>query len=309
MRRSTGIAFVALAAALWGTDALFRKPLADSTPVATIVFGEHVVLVAITLPFLVPALVAVFALGRRYVLAGVMIGAGASAVATILFTQAFVDSANPVTPVVLQKVQPVIAVIGAWVILRERPRPLFGVYLGAALFGTWLMAFPSPTSNVFDDWNATAKPVLFALGAACLWAFGTVLGRYLMRRMRFQHVTTLRFAFGLPASALALLVLGEPAFTTAHDFLWITVLALVTGAVAVSLYYYGLRSTPAVAATLAELAFPVTAALVGYLAFDATLTSTQWLGVAVTTAVVALLPARRRDIVVEPVPTPVPATA
>src|SRR5215218_3126737 len=184
VRRSTGIVLVALAAALWGTDALFRKPLADSTPVATIVFGEHVVLVAITLPFLVPALVAVFALGRRYVLAAVMIGAGASAVATILFTQAFVDSANPVTPVVLQKVQPVIAV-----------------------FGTWLMAFPSPTSNVFDDWNATAKPVLFALGAACLWAFGTVLGRYLMRRMRFQHVTTLRFAFGLPASALALLVL------------------------------------------------------------------------------------------------------
>jgi drug/metabolite transporter (DMT)-like permease len=299
---------VALAAALWGTDALFRKPLADSTPVATIVFGEHVVLFAITLPFLVPALAAVIGLGRRYVLAAVMIGAGASAVATILFTQAFVDSANPVTPVVLQKVQPIVAVIGAWVVLKERPRPLFGVFLVAALAGVWLIAFPSPTTNVFADWNATVKPVLFALGAACLWAFGTVLGRYLMRRMRFQHVTTLRFAFGLPASALALLILGDPAFTTAHDFLWITILALVTGLVAVSLYYYGLRTTPAVAATLAELTFPVTAALVGYLAFDATLTSTQWLGVAVTTTVVALLPSRQREVV-DIAPAPVPAAA
>jgi drug/metabolite transporter, DME family len=299
---------VALAAALWGTDALFRKPLADSTPVATIVFGEHVVLFAITLPFLLPALAAVIGLGRRYVLAAVMIGAGASAVATILFTQAFVDSANPVTPVVLQKVQPIVAVIGAWVVLKERPRPLSGVFLVAALAGVWLIAFPSPTSNVFKDWNATVKPVLFALGAACLWAFGTVLGRYLMRRMRFQHVTTLRFAFGLPASALALLILGDPAFTTAHDFLWITVLALVTGLVAVSLYYYGLRTTPAVAATLAELTFPVTAALVGYLAFDATLTSTQWLGVAVTTTVVALLPSRQREVV-DVAPAPVPAAA
>ena len=108
---------------------------------ATIVFGEHVVLAAITLPFLVPALVAVFGLGRRYVLAAVMIGAGASAVATILFTQAFVDSANPITPVVLQKVQPLVAVIGAWFILRERPRPLFGLYLAGGLVGTWLMAF------------------------------------------------------------------------------------------------------------------------------------------------------------------------
>jgi drug/metabolite transporter (DMT)-like permease len=126
--------------------------------------------------------------------------------------------------------------------------------------------------------------------------------------MRFEHVTTLRFAFGLPASAIALLVLGGPAFAGAHDSLWIAILALVTGAVALSLYYYGLRVTPAIAATLAELAFPVTAALVGYLAFDATLTSTQWLGVAVTTTVVALLPVRPRDVV-DPAPTPAPAPA
>ena len=270
MRRSTGIAFVAAAAALWGTDALWR-------------------------------------LGWRYILAAVAIGAGASAVATILFTQAFVNSASPVTPVVLQKVQPLVAVIGAWIILGERPRRLFGLYLAGALAGAWLIAFPSPT-GALDDWGATTKPVLFALGAACLWAFGTVLGRYLTQRLRFQHVTTLRFAFGLPASGIALLILGGPAFAGAHDSLWIAILALVTGAVALSLYYYGLRVTPAVAAALAELAFPVTAALVGYLAFDATLTSTQWLGVAVTTTVVALLPARPKDVVdVRPAPVPAPA--
>jgi DME family drug/metabolite transporter len=296
MRRSTGIVLVAVAAALWGTDALFRKPLADSTSVATIVFGEHVVLVAIALPLLVPALRAVWRLGWRHLAAAVAIGAGASAVATILFTQAFVDSANPVTPVVLQKVQPVVAVVGAWIVLGERPRPRFGLYLAGALVGTWLIAFPSPTGRVFEGWNATLEPVLFALGAACLWAFGTVLGRYLTRSLRFEHVTTLRFAFGLPASGVALLVLGGPAIASAHDSLWIAILALVTGAVALSLYYYGLRSTPAVAATLAELAFPVTAAFVGYLAFDATLTSTQWLGVGVTTLVVGLLPARPRDV-------------
>lgn len=307
MRRSTGIAFVAAAAALWGTDALWRKPLADSTSVATIVFGEHLLLAAITLPLLVPALRALWRLGWRYILAAVAIGAGASAVATILFTQAFVNSASPVTPVVLQKVQPIVAVIGAWIILRERPRRLFGLYLAGALAGAWLIAFPSPT-GALDDWSATTKPVLFALGAACLWAFGTVLGRYLTQRLRFQHVTTLRFAFGLPASAIALLILGGPAFASAHDSLWIAILALVTGAIALSLYYYGLRATPAIAAALAELTFPVTAALVGYLAFDATLSSTQWLGVAVTTTVVALLPARPKDVVdVAPAPVPAPA--
>ncbi len=305
-RRSLGIALVAVAAALWGTDALFRRPLAHSTGVSTIVFGEHVVLVLVTLPFLLPSARALLRLGWRYLLAALVIGAGSSAVATILFTQAFVSSANPVTPVVLQKVQPIVAVLAAWLVLRERPRARFGFYLAGALAGTWLMAFPSPVHHVFADWNATVRPVLFSLGAAVLWALGTVLGRYLTRRLRFEHVTTLRFAFGLPASAIAVWVLGDPFFSSAHDSVWIAILALVTGAIALALYYYGLRSTPAVAATIAELAFPVTAAIVGYAAFGATLDSTQWLGVGVTTAVVTLLPVRSRDVIA-PVPAPAPA--
>ena len=60
-----------------------------------------------------------------------MIGAGSSALATILFTQAFVDR-DPVTPVVLQKVQPLIAVSLAAALLGERPRGRFGVFSPAA---------------------------------------------------------------------------------------------------------------------------------------------------------------------------------
>jgi len=122
-------------------------------------------------------------------------------------------------------------------------------------------------------------------------------------------VTTLRFAFGLPASAIALLVLGDPAFSSAHDSLWIAVLALVTGAIALSLYYFGLRNTPAIAATIAELAFPVTAAIVGYVAFGARLTATQWIGVGVTTLVVAMLPARPPNTVELTMPAQLPAAA
>ena len=301
MQRSIGITLVAVAAALWGLDAWIRRPLAHSTAVATIVFGEHLVLVAVTLPLLLGALAALFRLGWRYILAAVVIGAGSSAVATILFTQAFVDG-DPITPVVLQKLQPVIAVVAARLVLGERPRPRFALYLVPALVGAWLIGVPRP----FHPSAHGVKPTLFALGAAGLWALGTVLGRYLAQRLAFQHVTTLRFAFGLPASAIALLVLGAPAFASGHDTLWIAVLALVTGLVALSLYYYGLRTTPAVAATLAELAFPITTVLVGYFKFGFTLTGWQWVGVAVTTLVVALLPVRPYDPV-EYVPAPAPA--
>jgi len=301
MQRSLGVTLVAVAAALWGLDAWIRRPLAQSTEVATIVFGEHLVLVAITFPLLFAALPALFRLGPRYILAAVVIGAGSSAVATILFTQAFVEG-DPVTPVVLQKLQPVIAVIAARIVLGERPRPRFLLFLVPALLGAWLIGVPDP----FHPSAHGLQPTLYALAAATLWALGTVLGRYLSRRMRFQHITALRFAFGLPASAIALLVLGAPAFASGHDTFWIAVLALVTGLVALSLYYYGLQTTPALAATLAELAFPITAVLVGYFKFGFTLTGWQWVGVALTTLVVALLPVRPYSEI-EYVPAPAPA--
>ena len=290
-----GVALVSVAAAMWGTDALFRRPLAQSTTPATIVFGEHVVLVLVTLPFVVPSLVALWRAGGRYVAAGVLVGAGASAAATILFTQAFVHG-NPITPVVLQKVQPLVAVAGAWIVLGEEPRKRFAWFLLPALAGVWLIAFPHP----FQVSASGLEPILEALGAALLWGLGTVFGRYLGRELRFEQVTSVRFSFGLVASAVALPLVGAPAFSNAHDSLWIAVLALVTGAAALALYYYGLRRTPAALAALGELAFPLTASLVGYLAFGATLRWTQWAGVLLTVAVVSLLPAGRKDVVKVP---------
>ena len=302
MRRPIGILVVAFAAALWGLDSLIRGPLAKTTTPTTIVFGEHLVLVALTLPFAVAALTAVVRLGWRHVLAAIAVGAGASAVATILYTQALFAHFDFVTPAVLQKSQPVFALLGAMVVLGERPRRSYAIYFVAALAGTWFMGLKHP----FHPEAHGLVTMAYALGAAFLWGTGTVFGRYLARDMRFEHVATLRFMFGLAASAIALLVVGVPAFASWHDSFWIGVLALVTGFAAMLLYYYGLRSTPAVAATLAVLAFPITAALVGYFKFGQALTGWQWAGLAVTSVVVALLPVRPQDVEA-PVAAPVPA--
>jgi drug/metabolite transporter (DMT)-like permease len=74
------------------------------------------------------------------------------------------------------------------------------------------------------------------------------------------------------------------------------------------IYYFGLRWTPAVLATIAELAYPITAVLIGYFKFGQTLTGWQWFGVALTAIVVALLPARPRDAV-DPVAAAAPQPA
>jgi drug/metabolite transporter (DMT)-like permease len=296
---TVGVVAVAVAAGLWGTDALLRNPLAESTQAATIVFGEHVVLVALVFPLIGTALAALWRAGPRYVAAGVVVGAGASALATILFTEAFVQG-GPVTPVVLQKVQPLVAVLLAAAILGERPRPRFGLFLLGGVAGVWLTVFPRP----FDVSVHGAEPALLALAAAGLWALGTVLGRFLALELPFQQVTAVRFTFGLPAAFLAVLVLGAPFTASWHDLLFIALLAVVTGLVALLLYYYGLRRTPASIAAIAELTFPVVAILVGYLAFGETLTGSQLAGVALTSSVVALLPVRAPALVeARPVPS------
>ncbi len=277
-QRKTGIALVALAAALWGTDALFRRGLALELPAATVVFFEHLVLVVVTAPWLIRSYQKVLRLGVGDWVALVLIGAGASATATILFTAAF-SYGDPNTPLLLQKLQPLVAVLGARLLLGEALLPRFWLFLATGLGGAYLIAFPDPLQVSVSQ----LAPALLAVGAAALWGMGTVLGRRMSGSLEFRELTAWRFAIGMPVAGLIwLLQPGAPVGVTGgQDVLAIVVLALVPGLGAMLLYYRGLSRTPASAATVAELAFPLSAAMVNYLAFGAVLTFSQWVGVLV----------------------------
>jgi drug/metabolite transporter (DMT)-like permease len=300
-----GVVLVAIAAAMWGTDPIIRKTMSFTTSATTIVFGEHVFLAALTLPFLLPALRAVFRAGWSYVAAAAVVGAGASAVATILFTDALIGHSDFITPVVIQKVQPLVAVAGAAILLGERPRARFVWFFLPALVGFWLVNQAHP----LDPSAKGAVVIAEATGAAVLWALGTVLGRYLSRRLEFQHIVTLRFFFGLVASAIALPVMGASAYSNGHDTLLILYLALATGLVALALYYYGLQKTPAVLSSLAELTYPAVAVIAGIYAYNQHLRWTQWLGVAAILGAVTLLPVQQQRAVVDAPAELVPAPA
>lgn len=283
---------VALAAALWGTSALMREPLTGDLGMAssTVVFAEHFVLVLCLLPWLPAALRAWWASSIRTRVAIVVIGAGASALATTLFTAAFATGfamdgrPDVITPVALQKLQPLIAVLLAAVILGELVRPIFWMFAVPALAGAWFLAFPEP----FDVTLRTAEASLLALGAAALWASGTVLGRFVGSELSATHITTLRFLFGLLTMIVVVGVRSEP-YTVPWDAVpYIVPLALIVGLLALSLYYRGLRHTPASRATFAELAFPMTAAAVG-VALGRNLTWNQWVGFAILLVAVTVL--------------------
>jgi drug/metabolite transporter, DME family len=279
---------VALGAGLWGTDSLFRKGLAAETSAATLVFAEHLVLVLVLAPFWGRALRAFRGTTVRARLAVVAIGVGASAVATTLFTLAFQLSAEQgdfVTPVVTQHLQPLFAILGAVLLLRERIRARFLLFAVPALVGVWLLAFPHPFSvQMTGVWV-----VLLALGAAALWAGGTVLGRYVAPTIPAVELTTLRFVFGLPTAAVIVAISGKswwvPDLGSSFAVLG---LALVPSLLALVLYYLGLRRTAASRATLAELAYPLVGAFVG-IWLGTPLDASQWAGFVILVASVTAL--------------------
>lgn len=270
---------VAIAASLWGISSLWRGPLAREYPSLTIVFWEHLVLTLLTLWWLVPAIRRLAVASTRTKVSVLIIGAGSSALATVMFTAAF-SLGDPVTPQVLQKLQPLIAIALAALLLGERLRRSYLWFAVPALVGAWILAFPEPLSVTVSS----AHAALLAIGAAALWAAGTVLGRAASAELRFSDLTALRFTLGFLALSVTAMITGTPLAVRSDAAVDIALLALFPGLLALALYYRALGHTPASRATLAELAFPLSAVVVGVAALGARPTASQWAGFVVVLA-------------------------
>ena len=192
-----GFVLVAAAAAMWGTDAILRSPLTEGISAGMIVFIEHAILVLVTIPFLRGAMTTLRRLDKGDLVSLLLIGAGASALATALFTESFTYG-QFTTTLLLQKLQPLVVLVGAWWLLGERPLRRYWIFFVPAVAGAWMITFSSPFDISVDE----AVPALLALGAAALWGMGTVLGRRLTAKIEFKQLTALRFLIGLPAAAI-----------------------------------------------------------------------------------------------------------
>ena len=264
------VVLVAVAAMLWGTDALFRAPLLSHLPSdrllqsTQLVFMEHLVLTIACLPLLWRARREIRRLTAAQWWAVAAIGIGASALATVLFTISF-GYGHFIETLLLQKTQPLFAIVLANLWLRERISAQAWIWVPVALIGAYLIVIPDPLhpEQAWADFHVTAG--LFALAAAALWGSATVFGRYALASLRFTTLTALRFTFGLPALGIVLLLMGGIGafgYYRVSDVPLYLAIALIPGGLGLLLYYRGLASTPASLATLAELAFPITGVLV-----------------------------------------------
>ena len=189
-----------------------------------------------------------------------------SALASVAFTQAF-HYVNPSVAILLQKVQPLIAISLAYFLLGERMHRIFWIYAAVAIGGAYLISFPALTPRLYEGevFDPNTLGVLLALCAAVLWGASTVFGRYVLRMSSFQTLTALRFIVAFVfLTALVSYEQSMPALSSVSpsDWLFIAIIALVSGAFSLSLYYWGLQHTRASIATLAELGFPLAAVFV-----------------------------------------------
>jgi drug/metabolite transporter (DMT)-like permease len=194
-----------------------------------------------------------------------LIGLGPQAIATILFTMSF-SYKHFAETFVLQQTQPLIAILLAWIILGERRRAWFWPTAALAIVGVYLVIFAQDlTAPLSDLQHGRLEAGLLALGAAALWASGTVLGRFVLGKLSFQTTTSMRFTVALPILiAIVLIQNGFGGFThyRPSDALPFLGIALIPGLVALLLYYRALASTPASLATIAEMAYPVAATFI-----------------------------------------------
>jgi drug/metabolite transporter (DMT)-like permease len=290
---------VILGSALWGTDAVFRRPLTASLSPVTIVFLEHCVLALVTIPVVLKLRGQFLQLRKRDYAPLLVIAIGGSVVATVLFTFAM-KYGNPTAVILLQKTQPLFTVILACVVLGERPARWFWPWFAGAMAGATLISLPDLHSG-FPAMPELPAASLCAIGASILWGSATVCGRYIVSKISTPFLTSLRFILALPVLAILYSMQAPQARrvpTDLYSALTVIEMALIPGLLALLLYYKGLRATTAWLASVCELSFPVTAIVVNWLVLHTKLSAVQFVGSALlvsSVTIVVILNSRARQ--------------
>jgi drug/metabolite transporter (DMT)-like permease len=266
-----GAVLVGIGALLWATDAVFRTDALKEISPAQVVFLEHLIALTALLPFILIRYSSKKwrTLSRGDWIRVIIVGVGSSALATLLFTSSF-RHINPSITILLQKLQPVIVVFLAALFLGERPKPAFLAWAGVALISGVALSFPDFDFGFLSNGlDLRSRGVMEALGAATLWAIGTVAGRRLTQSIGPTLATFWRFAFGFFTLLIMLLLAHEMPrwgvlYETPELSRDLVYIALLSGLTAMLFYYQGLARTPASVATFVELVFPIAAVTINW---------------------------------------------
>src|ERR1044071_9788859 len=194
---SYGPWLVGLGATLWGTESAWRIPLNEIFAADVIVFWEHVLILLMFLPILIPNLGELRKIDMRTWGFLIFSGFAGSAVGTIFFTLAL-KHGNPTVVNVILNVQPIISTFAAFLLFGDRLSRSFFVYATiAVLAGIFLsVEHPELIGVSFKDAGLNIGTG-YALICAVFWGLSTVAGRGTMLGMSLRLAAPIRIIVGL----------------------------------------------------------------------------------------------------------------
>ena len=291
--RVLGALAICVSATLWGLDGVALTPRLYNLDVLQVVFLLHAVPFLLMQFFLFRSYGALRALDARQWLDLGLVALAGGVLGTFAIVRAlFLVDFNQLSVVVLlQKLQPVFALLLAALLLKERLTPRIVSRAALALVGAYLLAFGATVPVVGDD-SKTAAAALWALLAAGSYGAATVFGKRLLGTLDFKQATFGRYAMTVAITLVALIVLrgglGLSAVTPVN-WLFIVVIGATTGSGALFLYYFGLTRVRAGIAAICEMCLPLSAIILDYLINDSVLGPWQWLGAAILLSAITLV--------------------
>lgn len=282
-----GTLLVIIACLFWGLDTLIRYPLVERGihPI-TIVFYEHMILVAIFSLGLIPAIKRIGELKLADVFSFFIIGGIGSAIATVAFTESF-QFLNPSLVILLQKLQPVVAIILAAVLLKEEIQKQFVIWAVVCLIGGLLVS--SPDIERFyhlmrNNFGAVTSDVAlkgYGLVAISIvgWGATTVFGKRLsMVGFEPKSIMAGRFLTGLLVLIPFVQWNRSLILPSGEDYLRILIMVIISGALAMWFYYQGLKRLSAKTTAIAEMFFPFFAIIFNWIFLGKQLSEVQLIG-------------------------------
>lgn len=257
---------IMLAASLWALDALIRTSLTTAIPSASIVAIEHVFGFLLLIPIFFTSIKIFKKLTLYDWFVAIALALVSGVGGTTLFTQALAKSfatGDFVTPILLQKTQPVFVTILAALFLKEKLTFRFLVLIPVALIGSYMVSFG--VSPVKFQLTGKELIVLLSLGASLAWGSGTILSKTLLKKLSFPQASSLRFLLTIPIAFITAFLFNQlynPLLLSTNHIAKFILIALFTGAGAILLYYRGLKETEAKVSTFAELSFPIVSILI-----------------------------------------------
>src|SRR5437773_8730900 len=290
---------VGLGAALWGTESAWRIPLNNLFDADVIVFWEHVLILLLFLPFLLPRLREIRKIDARTWGYLIFSGFAGSAVGTIFFTLSLTYG-NPTVVNVILNIQPVISTMAAFLIFGDQLATRFFLYASIAILAGIFVSVTHPELiGVSFERAGLSQGTGFALICALSWGLSTVAGRGVMIGMSLRLASSLRIVVGLSCMTLILLAYGKlhggalwPVAAQAHAtkaIVLLLLLASVSGGIPLLIYFEGLRLTRASTAGYFEMMRTLAAVCITWGFFHASLYPHQIIAAIILIAAVAMV--------------------